>query len=79
MLVIYMFFYLVNIIIFAMGGVMDSFTTLGFVPISLILSLKILSLVATNEFLEDMILVIDPLYPVYYKTKVIVRVISISV
>ena len=50
---------------------MDSFSTLGSVPMSLILSLKILSVVLNNEFLEHMILVLDILYPVYYKIKVI--------
>ena len=50
---------------------MASFTKSGFVPMSLILSLKILLLVVTNAFLEDMISVLDLLYAVYYKSKVI--------
>ena len=62
----------VSILFFAMGGVMDSPTTLGSVPMSLIPSLKLLSVVVTNAFLEDMISVLDLLYPGYYKTKVIV-------
>ena len=38
------------------------FTTLSFVLVSLIPSLKILSVVLTNAFLEDMISVLDLLY-----------------
>ena len=51
---------------------MDFFTTLGFVSMSLISFLTILPVVVTNGFLEDTILVIDILYPVFYKAKVIV-------
>ena len=69
----------VSILFFYMGGVMAYFTTLGFVPMSLIPSLAILSVVVTNNFLEDMISLIDLLYPVNYKTKVIVLAILISV
>ena len=72
-------FLTVSILFFIMGGVMASFTTLGFVPISLIYSLTIFSIVVTNDFLEDMIPVLDLLYLVYYKTKIIVPAISISV
>ena len=61
----------VLILFFSMGVVMASFVTLGFVPISLIPSWEILSVVVTNDFLEDMILVLGLLYPVYYKNKVI--------
>ena len=50
---------------------MAYFTTLGFVIMSLFPSLTIFSLVVTNDFLEDMISVLDFLYPVNYKTKVI--------
>ena len=38
---------------------------------SVVPSLIILFVVVTNEFLEDMISVLDLLYPVYYKIKVI--------
>ena len=69
----------VSILFFAMGGVMASFTTLGFVPMSLFPSLKFLSVEVTNEFLEDTILVLDLLYPFYYKTKLILPEIPISV
>ena len=62
-----------------MEGVMASLTMLGFVPMSLIISLKIISVVVTNDFLEDMILVLDLLYPFYYKTKVILPEILISI
>ena len=37
------------------------------------------SVLVTNEFLEDIISVIDILYPIYYKTKVILPSISISI
>ena len=50
---------------------MASSTTLGSVSVSLIPYLKFLSVVATNVFLEDMILVLDIFYSVCYKTKVI--------
>ena len=50
--------------IFAMGGVMDFFTTLGFVSVSLIPSLTIFYVLVNNGFLEDMILVLVLLYPV---------------
>ena len=50
---------------------MDSYTTLSFFSISLISSLTIVYVVATNVFLEDMILVLDIFYLVCYKTKVI--------
>ena len=50
---------------------MDFYTTLGFVSISLIPSLPILYVVATNNFLWYMILVLDIFYLVFYKTKVI--------
>ena len=53
------------ILFFTMEVVMDSLTTSGFVLVSLIPYFIILSLVVTNEFLEDMILVLDLLYPVY--------------
>ena len=69
----------VSILFFSMGVVIDTFTTLGVSHMLLIPSLKFLFVVGSNEFLEDMILVIDIIYPVYYKTKVIVQVISISV
>ena len=49
---------------------MDSFTTLVFVPISVFPTLK-KSVIVTNAFLEDMILVLDLLYLVNYKIKVI--------
>ena len=62
-----------------MEVVMASFTTLGFFLTSLFPFLKILSLVVTNAFLEEMILVLDLIYPVYYKTKIILPAISISV
>ena len=62
----------VSIFFFAIGGVMDSFTTLGFVPMSVFPSLTILYVVVTNDFLEDMISVLDLLYPVYNKIKVII-------
>ena len=55
------------------------FTTLGFVLMSLIPSFINLLLVLINEFLEDMISVLDLIYPVYYKTRVILLAISISV
>ena len=58
---------------------MASFTTLCVFPMSLIPSLTIFSVVLTNDFLGEMILVIDLLYPVYYKTKLIVPAISISI
>ena len=69
----YLFFYdfdfsfllTVSILFFAMGGVVASFTTLGFVPMSVFPSLKILSVIVTNDFLEGMISVLDLLYPVY--------------
>ena len=61
----------VSIFFFEMVGVMDSFTTLWFVPMSVFPSLEILLVVVTNAFLEDMISVIDLLCPVYYKIKVI--------
>ena len=48
-------------------------TTLGFVPMSVFPSLTILSVVVTNDFLEDMISVLDLIYPVYYKIKVIFK------
>ena len=51
--------------------VMDSFTTLDFVPMSLIPSLKILSVVVTNDFLEETILVLGLLYLVIDKIKAI--------
>ena len=54
-----------------MVGVMAYLTISGFVLVSLISSLGFLSLVVTSEFLEDMISVLDIIYPVYYKTKVI--------
>ena len=60
----------VSILFFAIGGVMYSYTTLGFVPMSVFPSLKILYVVVTNDFLEDMISVLDLLYPVYKKIKV---------
>ena len=69
----------VSIFFFSMVGVMDSFTTVLFVLVSLIPSSAIFYLVVTNDFLEDMISVLDFLYPVYYKTKVILPAISISV
>ena len=50
---------------------MASFTKLGFVSISLTPSLNTFYVVVTNGFLEDMILVLDILYLVCYKTKVI--------
>ena len=76
LLMVYLYFFLldacgfyvlmtVSILFFAMVGVMDSFTTVNFFPMSLIPSLEILSVVVTNKFLEDMILVIDILYLVY--------------
>ena len=55
-----------------MGVVIASFNKLGFFSMSLIPSLTFLSVLVTNDFLEDMISVLDLLYPVYYKTKVIV-------
>ena len=58
---------------------MDSFTTLHFVSVSLIPSLMILYLVVKNDFLKDMISVLDIFYPFYQKIKVIVRSISIRV
>ena len=61
----------VSILFFAMVVVMASFTTLVFVAILLIPSLEKISLVVTNAFLEDMISVLDLLYPFYYKIKVI--------
>ena len=69
----------VSIFIFAMGGVMASFTILCFVLVSLIPSLIFFSLVVTNDFLEDMISVLDLFYPIYYKIKAILPAISISI
>ena len=54
----------VSISFFVMGGVMASFTALGFSPKLIISSLEILSVVATNDFLEDTALVLDLLFPV---------------
>ena len=50
---------------------MDSFAKLGFVPMSVIPSLTICPVVVTNDFLVNMISVLDLLHPVYYKIKVI--------
>ena len=69
----------VSIFFFAIGGVMTYFNILCFVPMSLIPYLTIFSIVVTNDFLEDMISVLDLFYPVYHKTKVIILEISISV
>ena len=49
----------VSILLIAMREVMAFLTTLGFVTMSLIPSLTVLLLVVTNDFLEDMILVLD--------------------
>ena len=78
MFLVSLFFYILKNIL-AMGGVMAYLTTLGFVLISLIYSLTFFSFVVTNEFLEDMILVLDLLYPIYYKTKLILPEVSIGV
>ena len=69
----------VSILFFAMGGVMAYFNTLGFVPMTLNNYLKFFPLVVTNDVLEYMISVLDLLYLVYYKTKVIVTGIYINV
>ena len=69
----------VSIFYFKMGGLMASLTTRGFVSMSLIPSLEILSVVVTNDFLEDMILVLGIIYLVYHKTKVILPAVLISV
>ena len=53
----------VSILFFAIEGVMSYFTTLGFVLMSAFPSLTLFSLVETNDVLEDMILVIDLLFP----------------
>ena len=58
-------------IFFEIGGVMDSFTTLGFFFMSLFPYLTTVSVVVTNAFLEDMISVLNILYPGNYKIKVI--------
>ena len=50
---------------------MDFFTTLGFVSVLFIHSLTIFSVVVTNGFLEDMILVLDLLHMFCHKIKVI--------
>ena len=50
---------------------MASFTTLGFVFISLIPYSKKLYVVATNGFLEDIILVLYLFHLVCYKTRII--------
>ena len=61
----------VSVFFFAMGGVMDYFKVLGYVPMSVFHSLKNKLVVVTNDFLEDIISVLDRLYPVCYKIKVI--------
>ena len=52
----------VSIFLFEMLGVMNYFTTICFVPMSLIPSLKFSSVVVTNDFLKDIILVLDLIY-----------------
>ena len=60
----------VSIFFLAMGVVMDSFTALVFVPVSLSLPMTTFLVVVTNDFSEDMVTVLDLLYPVNYKIKV---------
>ena len=59
---------------FFMQWVLALSTTSGFIYFSLIPSFTILSVVATNGFLEDMILVLYIFYLVCFKTKVILSV-----
>ena len=61
----------VSILFFAMGLVIASLAILGFVYVSLIPSLTIFSVVVTNGFLEDMVLMPDFIFQVFYKSKVI--------
>ena len=62
-------FLTLSMFFFAMEGV-ASFTTLGYVTMSTIPYLTILSVVVNTEFSEDMISVLDLLYLVNYKIKV---------
>ena len=61
----------VSILFVAMGWLLTYFTILGLVSMSLIPSLGLFSIVETNGFLGDMILMLDFLYTVCYKTKLI--------
>ena len=60
----------VSILFFEMGRVMDYLTPLGFSHAINPLFDKF-SVVVTNDFLEDMIFMLDLIYLYYYKTKVI--------